>query len=212
MYMSGELHTRVTVRSVSRDLLVKATVVISSRNFTLFMEPQCLEQPPTGLYLSQLIVVYIFTSYLINTLFNIILPYSLCLRSCIFRPGFPSEKYAYTFHFSDACYTPRLSSSLICLPQLCSNGQYKSFPQLIKFPNLLFLPLLQVKSNLFFDSQINFFGCDGNIKVVCLLLRSISAPCSRYPQANVTLRVGPLNTLGGLRGGIIKLIGTITYS
>lgn len=117
MYMSGELHTRVTVRSMSRDLLEKATVVISSRNFTLFMEPQCLEQTPTGLYLSQLIVVYVCTSYLINTLFNIILTYSLYLRSCIFRPGFPSEKYAYTFHFSDACYTPRLSSSLICLPQ-----------------------------------------------------------------------------------------------
>jgi hypothetical protein len=64
MYMSGELHTRVVVRSVSRDFLEKATVFISSRNFTFSMEPQCLQQPPTGLYLSQLTAFYIFTSYL----------------------------------------------------------------------------------------------------------------------------------------------------
>jgi len=116
MYMSGELHTRVTVRSVSRDLLEKTTVVISSRNLTFFMEPQCLQQPPTGLYFSQLTAVYIFTPYLINTHFNIILPYTVCLRSCIFHPGFPSEKSAYTLHFYDACYTPRLSSSLLRVP------------------------------------------------------------------------------------------------
>jgi hypothetical protein len=116
MYMSSELQTRVTVRSVNRDLPVKATAVISSRVFTFFVEPQCLQQPPTGLYLSQLTAVCIFTSYLINTHFNIILPYSVCLRSCIFHPGFPSEKSANIFHFSDACYTPRLSSSLLCLP------------------------------------------------------------------------------------------------
>jgi len=110
MYMSGELHTRVTVRSVSRDLLEKATVVISSRSFTFFMEPQCLQEPPAGLYLSQLTAVYIFTSYLINTHFNIILPYNVCLRSFTFLSGYPSEKSAYNFHFSDACFTPRLSS------------------------------------------------------------------------------------------------------
>jgi hypothetical protein len=115
MYMSGELHTRVTIRSVSRDLLEKATVVISSRTSTFFTEPQWLQQPPTGLYRSHLTAVYIFTSYLINTHFNIILPYIVCLRSCIFHPGFPCENSAYTFRFSDACYTPRLSSSFLRL-------------------------------------------------------------------------------------------------
>jgi len=115
-YMSGELQTRVTVRSVDRDLLEKTTVTISSRNFTFFMEPRCLQQPPTGHYLSQLTAIYIFTSYLINTHLNIILTYNVCLRSSIFHPGFPNEKSAYASHFSDACYTPRLSSSLLCLP------------------------------------------------------------------------------------------------
>jgi len=115
MYMSDELHARVTVRSVSRDL-EKVTAVISSRNFSFFVELQCLQQPPTGLYLSQLTAINIFTSYLINIHFNIILPYNVCLRSCVFHPGFPTEKFAYTFNFFDACYIPRLSSSLLCLP------------------------------------------------------------------------------------------------